>query len=382
MSPLCDSRMLSVTAFVLVFCMACGEAEKVVERTPARPAVVTPVAVRDFEEQIEASGELRAKNRAAVAAQVTGEVTEILVDEGGVVTEGQVVLEIDPERRNLDLEVARARVGEAEAAVAEYKRELARVVALAGSRIAAEIQVDQAKTALTTARARLRVANAQRGSAARAVRDASVRARFAGSIAKRWVSRGEFVAAGQKLFDLVSLEPIEVEFHLPERDIRRVSLGDPIHVRVAPYPGEVFEATVEVISPTIDPRTRTLRVKALMANAGARLSPGFFARAQLGVAKRENILMVPQEAVLQRADGAVVFRVLEGNRVERRQVRTGTFREGWVEIREGLAAGDSVVSRGHADLIDGSVIVPRNADGSLAEPGASESSEASADRAL
>ena len=77
--------------------------------------------------------------------------------------------------------------------------------------------------------------------------------------------------------------------------------------------------------------------------------------------------MVPEEAVLQRADGSVVFRVAAGNRVERRIVRTGVIRDGWVEIREGLAAGDAIVRRGHTDLLDGTVIVPRNPDGSLAE---------------
>ena len=76
--------------------------------------------------------------------------------------------------------------------------------------------------------------------------------------------------------------------------------------------------------------------------------------------------MVPEEAVLQRADGSVVFRVLPGNRVERRIVRTGVIRAGWVEVREGLGRGDSVVSRGHSDLIDGSAILPRNPDGTPA----------------
>ena len=354
------------TAAVLALSVACGEAEEVERVSPSRPVVVTSVVLRDFEEQIEASGELLAKNRAAVAAQVAGEITEILADEGARVTEGQVVLAIDPERRNLDLKAARAGVGEAEAAVAEKERELRRVEVLAGSRIAAEMRLDRAQTALTTARARLRAAEAGLGSAARAVRDATVRARFAGSIARRWVSRGEFVAVGQKLFDLVSLAPMEAEFYLPERDASRVSLGDPIHVTVAPYPEEVFDAIVGVISPTVDPRTRTLRVKALLANADGRLSPGLFARVRLGVAKRESVLMVPEEAVLQRADGSVVFRVVAGDRVERRKVRTGVIREGWVEIREGLDAGDAIVSRGHADLINGSSIVARNPDGSLA----------------
>jgi membrane fusion protein (multidrug efflux system) len=370
------------TAFALIApCLAlsaCG-GEQAHEESPARPAVVTPVALRSFEEEIEASGELLAKHKAAVAAQVAGAITEVRADEGDAVAEGDVVLEIDPEKRHLDLEAARARVGEAQAAVAEQEREVKRMTALAGSRISSESQLDQAKTALETAQARLRAARADLGQAERAVRDASVRAAFAGLIARRWVSPGEFVTAGQPLFELVSLDPIEVEFHLPEADTSRVHLGDPIEVRVAPYPDEGFRATVEVISPTIDPRTRTLRVKAILENLDGRLSPGFFARVQLGVAKRENVLMVPEEAVLQRADGSVVFRVVEGNRVERRIVRTGATREGWIEIREGLAAGDSVVSRGHADLVDGSVIVPRNPDGTLASPSPGPTAMARAD---
>ena len=98
--------LIGVGVAVLAFA-ACGEADRAEEVTPARPAVVTPVSVRDFEDHIEASGELLAKNRAAVAAQVAGEITEIILDEGDTVEEGQVVLEIDPERRHLDLDHSR-----------------------------------------------------------------------------------------------------------------------------------------------------------------------------------------------------------------------------------------------------------------------------------
>lgn len=354
--------------------LACG-GEPAERQTPARPAVVTPVSVRDFEEQIVASGELRAKHQAEVAAQVSGEVTEIRADEGDGVAEGEVVLEIDPERRHLDLEVARAGVGEAEAAVAEQERELRRMSALAGKNVAAESQLDQTRTALETAEARLRAARAQLGTAERALRDASVRARFDGVIAHRFVDRGEFVAAGQKLFQLVSLDPVEVEFYLPEADSSRVKLGDPIHVTVAPYPEEVFEAVVEMVSPTIDPRTRTLRVQAVVPNPDRRLSPGLFARAHLGVARHQGVVTVPEEAVLQRADGAVVFEVMEQDRVKRRVVETGVIREGWVEIVSGLKPGDAVVSRGHGNLVDGSVIVPRNPDGTPATPEAASAAE-------
>jgi membrane fusion protein (multidrug efflux system) len=176
------------------------------------------------------------------------------------------------------------------------------------------------------------------------------------------------VKEGDPLFELVSLDPVEVEFHLPEADAARVHEGQPIEVTVAPYPDEVFDATVTVVSPTIDRRTRTLRVRALVPNPDHRLRPGLFARANLGVARREGVLMVPEEAVLQRADGAVVFKLVAEDRVARVPVETGRVRDGAIEVRRGLAKGDRVVSRGHADLIDGSRIVARHPDGTPVAP--------------
>ena len=181
-------------------------------------------------------------------------------------------------------------------------------------------------------------------------------------------SPGEFVIAGQKLFELVSLDPVEVEFHLPEVDSSRVRQGMPVEVRVAPYPDEVFRATLSVISPTIDSRTRTLRVKGLIANPDGRLRPGLFARVDLGVELRRNVTLIPEEALLQRADGRVIYRIVDGERVERRVVEIGVIRDGFVEVRAGLSGDDVVVLRGHADLLDGSRIVSRDAAGALLPP--------------
>src|SRR5690606_2063870 len=97
-----------------------------------------------------------------------------------------------------------------------------------------------------------------------------------------------FVQPGQKLFELVALDPIEVEFHVPEKESSRVAQDAPVAVRVAPFPDEVFEARVPLVSPTIDPTARRLRVKAQLPNPDGRLRPGLFARADLGIAVREN----------------------------------------------------------------------------------------------
>jgi membrane fusion protein (multidrug efflux system) len=315
-------------------------------------------------ERIQAAGDLIAKEEATVSTEVGGLVTEILVDEGGAVEKGTVVLEIDPERRQLELHSRQARMARAEAGLREQERETRRVETLGSRDIASEAQRDEAETELQRARSELAEARAQLGLAERALRDASVGAPFPGLIARRHVSQGEFVSPGQKLFDLVALDPVEIEFRVAEVDSARVAIGSEIDVRVAPYPEEVFRASVSVISPRIDPATRTLRVKGVLANSDGRLRPGLFARVDLGVSDRSGVAMIPEEAMLQRADGSVAFRLLDGDRVQRRVLTTGLFQDGYVEVVEGLGVGDLVVVRGHASLVDGAVVALRRPDGS------------------
>jgi RND family efflux transporter MFP subunit len=203
---------------------------------PAVPVVVARVELRDIEDRIEATGELLARDQAAIAAEVPGRITEILRDEGEHVQAGEVVLEIDPGRRQLEVDDARARLAEAQAGLVDKQREVKRVRELRRKTVASQSQLDQAETALSLARARLEVAQAHLGVAERALSDASVTAPFDGLVDERFVSVGEFVQAGQTLFELVALDPIEVEFHLAEKDSSRVAVGHRVDVRVAPFP--------------------------------------------------------------------------------------------------------------------------------------------------
>ena len=258
---------------------------------------------------------------------------------------------------------AQAGLAEGQASLRERERDFARVEKLHAQEIASNARLDQARMELQLARARVDASAAKVRIADRALRDASVKAPFAGRIARRYVSRGEFLNVGAKLVDLVALDPIEVEFHVSERDSSRIQVGQEVLVTVDPHPDELFGATVTMISPTIDPRTRTLRVLARVENAEGRLRPGLFARADLGVDLRPGVHLVPEEAVLQRADGSVVFRLREGNHVQRVPVEVGSHQAGYVEVRSGLEATDYVVTRGHASLTDGEVVSPRDLDG-------------------
>jgi RND family efflux transporter MFP subunit len=354
--------------FAAALAAGCGGDADVAEDA-TRPVVVSRVTVSTVEERIEGSGELKARDRAQIASESEGVVTRLSVDEGDRVEVGAELVAVDPEKRALAVANVRAMHRDALAALAEAEREAKRVRSLHEQGIAADAALDRAETGLTRARARVEATQAELGVAERALADASVTAPFGGWIARRDVSRGEYVRPGQPLFELVALDPIEVEFSVAERDSARVSIGQKVAVQVAPYPDETFTAEVTVISPTLDPRTRTLRVQARMENPDGRLRPGLFARTDLGVAKREGALLVPAEAVLQRADGEVVFVALADGTAKRVPVKTGLQRAGQVEVVEGLAADAEVIVRGQAALVDGTPI-------SRATPGA-ESKEQS-----
>ena len=356
--------MLCVAALAAAL-YACGGDETT--QAKGTPVSVERVAAHRIEEQIQATGELVAVEEASVAAEVSGRITKLRVAEGAHVASGDVVLEIDRERRELELANERAMVAGARSEIAQEKRELERIRTLHESEAASQSQLDAASTRMRTAEAKLAAAEAKLGMAQLALRNASVTAPFDGMVARRFVSTGDHVTEGEPLFDLVALDPIEVEFHLSERDSARVAVGRPVDVRVTPYPEEVFHATVHVVSPRIDPATRTLRVKARVENPERKLLPGLFARADLGVAVRESVPMIPEQAVLQRSDGSVVFVVRAGNRAERRPVRLGVFRDGLAEVVEGVAVGEQVIVRGSSRLVDGAVVDLRRADGSAVD---------------
>lgn len=321
------------------------------------PRVVTaPVVGVDLEERIEVTGELAAKLHTTVSAEVGGEITGVLVEEGVPIDKDTIVLEIDPQRRKLELDAALAQVSQAEASLSQQRRQTERIRSLQGRGVTSELQLEQANLELELAASRLAAARAQAEIARQALDDATIRAPFAGVTGMRHVNPGQFVQVGAPLMEFVSLDPIEVVFHVAEVDSSLVRLGQHVDVRVAPYPSESFDAVVDVIYPTIETQSRTLRVKASLPNPTGRLRPGLFARADLGVAFRKGVPMVPDEAILQRADGAIAFRMRDDGRVERRPVSTGTFHDGLVEVREGLKPGDVVVTRGQMDLVDGAVV--------------------------
>ena len=358
-----QSLSLSFLVGAAACLVACAPGDERPAITEPPPVFVSPVLSMDITEEIRTTGELVAKFQSTIASQVSGQVTVVLADEGEAVTEGEVLLEIDPELRMLELANAEASLAEARAQAVESWRDLQRVRNLREQGATSEAILDDAKTTLELSRARQKAAEARLGLAERARADATVRAPFSGLISRRYVSVGEFLNVSMPIYEIVALDPIEAEFSFSEMDSSRVHLGQTVLISLAPFPDLVFEAEVTMISPTLDPQTRTLRAKALLSNPDGLLRPGLFAHVSLGLESRLGVAMVPEEAVLQRADGTVVYRLVEGGRVERLLVTSGVLRDSMVEIRDGVRPGDFVVSRGQEQLSDGGVVSLRSKDG-------------------
>lgn len=348
--------LLSTTvalALTLSLALGCSDDQAVVAEMKLPLVSAMAVTIEDLEDRVTAVGELVAPQHAEISAEVDGRVTELMLVEGQSVAAGDPLLELDPAKRRLELAAARAHVSEGAASVENVRRQVSRQRELQARKISSQSALDDSETALRLAQAKLAAAKADLGVETRALEEATVRAPFDGMVVRRMVSLGEYVQVGRSLVEIVSLNPIEVEFRVAEIDSSFVRLGQEVAVHVAPYPDRSFGAKVTVISPTIDSNTRTLRVKAVVDNAEGLLRPGLFARADLGLSMHEGVAVIPSSAVLQRVDGSVVF-VLDGaDRAMRRVVQLGSFQEGRVEVTNGLRAGDRVLVRGHADLLDG-----------------------------
>jgi membrane fusion protein, multidrug efflux system len=361
---------------LLALVLGCGSGPAK-EDSHAPSVSVAEVESVDLREEIRASGDLNARLHTTIAAEIEGRVTGIAVDEGGSVKAGAVVLEIDPERRRLELAAHRAEVAQAEANLEKERRQTERMRKLHTQNISSQQKLEEAETALTLARSRVEAERAALGVTERALADASVTAPFAGMIARRTVQLGEFVQPGKALVELVALDPLEVVFALTELDTERVRTGQSIQVSVGAFPDRVFDGVVTFISPTVDPATRTLRIKAEIDNSEGHLRPGLFARVSLGVSPRSGVVMVPEEAVIQRSDGALLFKVGPDNRVKRIAVTTGARDSGRVEVRGDIAPGDRVVQRGHGGLVDGAAVAVRETEprAVAAQPGDGQGAE-------
>lgn len=306
-------------------------------------AVVAP-AVRDtVRNEVQVVGSLAARDTLDVVSEITAPVKEILFTEGEVVREGQEIARLDDEKLS-------ARLAEAKARRQLAETNYGRAQELFQSQTISQQEFDQAK-------AEFDVAVAGYNLLARELEDTVIKAPFDGVVGARMVSPGQFMSVGQPVTRLVRLDPLEVNFRIPERYVGMIRNGQPVSMESVAMPGAAIEGTIFYVDPVIDTATRTVAAKARVANPDRTLKPGLFGNLKVVLEERQDALVIPESAVRYAGDQASVVVMNGEGKAEFRNVRVGQRAAGRVEITEGLAEGERVVVEGYQKMGPGTGII-------------------------
>ena len=334
--------VLAIAAGAYATWQALGEPAAREEARPEGSAAV-PVAVAEARSgrvvhRVESVGTTRAREAVEVVAPVAGRVVAIHFEEGQQVEEEQLLVEIDKERES-------AQLREAQALRNDVASQLQRANRLLQSQNVAQARVDELRAGLAAADARVAALQA-------ALDDKEIRAPFDGVVGLREISRGAFVQPQQRVTTLDDISSLRLDFSVPERFLSALVPGLAVEANSSAFPGQAITGRVTRIDTRVDSVTRSLRVQAELANAERRLRPGMFMGVSLTVDANDEAVLVPEAALVNEGSESYVF-VIADARAERRAVTMGQRLHGEVEIRDGLAAGESVAVLGLQRLGDG-----------------------------
>jgi membrane fusion protein, multidrug efflux system len=306
------------------------------------PASVTLVTVRSerVSQKLEALGNARANESVDISTKLSNIVTAVKFRDGERVKRGQVLVQLDNAQ-------ARADVAEAQAALTESESQYNRSRELLNTQALSKSSFDQLVATLAANRARLGAAQAR-------FEDTVIRAPFSGRVGLRRVSVGTLISPGDVITTLDDTSVIKLDFSVPENFLASLREGLSIRASAPAFPVRSFAGSVASIDSRVDMNTRSVTVRALLANDDGALRPGMFLNVTLANDEREA-LVIPEEALSPEAERQYVYVVTDG-KVSRREVRIGGRRPGRVEILAGLTAGERVVVEGTQKVRDGATV--------------------------
>lgn len=311
---------------------------------------------QSWQQRIDVVGSLRAVRGADLAPEVSGLVTKINFKSGDEVKAGTLLMELDP---SADIAKLQSLKATAELAQKTYQRDLKQFK-------------DQAisQATLDTDAANLKSAEAQVAQQQVLVDQKSIRAPFSGRLGIRAVDLGQYLNPGAKIVTLQALDPIFVDFYLPQKSISDISVGQQVEVKSDAFPERSFPGTISAIDPKVDAATRNVEVRAAIHNPKHLLLPGMFVTTEIEIGKPQNYITLPQTAISYNPYGNIVFLVKDNGKgpdgkpqltAMQKFVTTGNTRGDQVAITKGVEPGDLVVTSGQIKLRNDTPVLVNNA---------------------
>jgi membrane fusion protein (multidrug efflux system) len=305
------------------------------------------VAVVSLPQALTAVGSLRSDETVILRPEIAGRVSKIQFREGEHVPKGQLLVKLDDSVQQADLDRAKANY-----TLSKTKHE--RSIDLRNKGFISSQALDEAENTLKVAQADAELMDAR-------ISKTAIRAPFSGTIGLRLVSVGDYVKEGQDLVNLESLDPLKVDFRVPEISMSLVKNQQDLQITLDAFPDKTYDGRVYAINPLIDANGRSIVIRAQVPNRDGRLRPGMFARVRLFTSGAKDTLVVPEESLFPLGDDKYVYKVVNGKAL-RQKIEIGQRREGRVEVVSGLAPEDVVVTAGVIKLREGVAVTIANTD--------------------
>ncbi|MDI6743913.1 MAG: efflux RND transporter periplasmic adaptor subunit [Thermodesulfovibrionales bacterium] len=360
--------ILIVLMLSLLFFTSCKKKEV---KAPAEKAVNVRVhaaekkSLRPF---LDTTGTLNPYEEVIVSAEVDGILKGMKVSEGSIVSKGTILAVIDDIDYDLEVKKVDAALKQADANLANTKLEYQRKNALFKEQLVTQQQFDDVSTRLSLAAAEVERATASLSLAKQKLLKTLIYSPLAGVVKEKKVERGNYVKNGTALFTIIQTNPIKLNFSVPEKDTGKLKAGQNVFFTVDAFPQREFKGKVSVIYPSLEEKTRTLLIEALVPNPSGILKPGLFSHVTLHTGSERGIVLVPITALLYEGEKIRVF-VAEGDRAKERTVKIGQQYKlqssvrspqppgnEYIEIIEGVKEGELIVTVGQQNLFEGAKV--------------------------
>lgn len=323
----------------------CGEGkaedEAKKKEAPSIPVEIGTARIGVIDAAYRGTATLEAEDEAIVNAKTGGVIEQIMVEEGDIVKADQVLAQLETER--LKLEVARAK-----ATLDKLAQDFKRNESVYQRNLVSREAYERTKFELDGARAAYDLASL-------ALQESAIRSPFAGVVSLRYIKVGNTIQENSPAFRVTRMASLQAQLFVPERDIHKLAAGQPAVLTVDAWPDRQFSAKILRVNPVVDASTGTVKVTVAMAADQPELKPGMFGRVEIRYDRREQALLIPQDAVLTEDAQQSVFVVVDGH-AQRRLIRTGYDDAEHYEVLEGLKAGEQVVTIGQSSLKDGAKV--------------------------
>lgn len=335
------------------------------------PQTVSTIVAQEssWQPTVEALGNLRASQQASLSPQIAGVVTAIHFRSGEKVRKGQVLAQISDAPQRAQLAQLQAQVGQLQAQLNLAQITLKRDEAQLKVQAISQAVVDTDRANVISVQAQLKALAEQINAQKAVLAQATVTAPFSGVLGIRQVNLGQYLAPGTAVVTLQALDPMDIDFTVPQNQIDLVHVGMKAELTTNAAAGKTFEAKVIAVEPQINTATRNLTVRARIPNSKGELLPGVFATIRLTDGAPHNYITLPNAAVAYNPYGATVYLVKDEGKgadgkpklvAEQRFITTGLTRGDQVAVLSGLKAGETVVTAGQLKLRNGVPVLINN----------------------